>query len=123
MLFKRIINIALIIVLLLAVIGISSSKTYCQSMQEVVSGDCCKDISEEEKADCCLHLDFYQHLEADLSIVDGSVSVPDALFFTLAFIQNFLIPEAILNEHHNYVTYRSPLITSDIPVLHRVFRI
>lgn len=122
MLFKRIINIALIFTLLLAVVGVSSSKTYCNAIQEVVSGDCCSDVPDDEQS-CCIDMDVFQRLETDLSATNASVSVPDILLFAVAYVRTFLLPEAVLQEHHGFSTYRSPLITKDISVLHQVFRI
>jgi hypothetical protein len=120
--FKKALSILLVLSLLLAVIGITSSKTFCKETQEVVSGKCCKDMSKKDQ-NCCINLVFNYKMQTDLSTSDASISLPEVSYVTITLLKRFLIPESVLDNQHSQFIFKSPLITEDYSVLNQVFRI
>jgi hypothetical protein len=123
--FKRFLNIALIFTLLLSVIGVSTTKTYCTMMKTVMTESCCDNLcSADMNMDgCCQEITDTYKLDTDLSSVNASIELPDITLFAIAFISTFESALTVLEKSHSYSTYSPPRITTDIPVLIQVFRI
>ena len=117
---KRLLNIALIFSLVLSIIGVSTSKTYCVSMNKVMEKSCC----DSHKTDgCCKQIKELNRFASDLSIANATVELPNVLLFVDAPLYYLDFSAVVLNIKHSFSSYNPPLITQDIPVLFQVFRI
>ena len=118
---QKILNIALVFVLLISFIGVSTTKVFCASMKETMDKRCCDNKSENK--DCCKDVNHTYKLNTDLSAVNASIEIPDITLFAVSFFTTFYNSMAVQEKLHSYSTYSPPGITPDIPVLIQVFRI
>lgn len=119
--FKRFLNIALIFVLLISVIGVSTTKVYCTALKTTIEKKCCQ--NQDRDNNCCKDIKENIKLRTDLSTENASVKVPDIALFTTTFLTTLYNLIVDLNAQQNYSLYNPPSITSDIPILIKVFRI
>lgn len=118
---SRFLHIVVSFILLLSVTGIAVSKGYCamNTCLEKCASACCT----PDKDGCTDETTEYLNLDSDLIAGDHSVKLPsfELLFVTiLDYLENSV---AMLSIRHSEPFYRNPLITVDIPVEVRCFRI
>jgi hypothetical protein len=118
---KKLLNIALIFSLVLSIIGVSTSKVYCVSMNKVMEKSCCG--NKDKNDGCCKEIIKMNKLTTDLSSVNASVEIPNVLLLAAIVLSYFDFTYAVPDKAHAYSSYSPPLITLDITVLHQLFRI
>lgn len=118
---KRFLTIALILILTVSLTGVSTTKVYCTYLDKEITKSCCEDQQGEN--DCCKQEVEYKRLTTDISTVNASVEMQDVLLFAVAYLSTLENPIAVLEKQDNFGAYSPPLLTFDIPVLIKVFRI
>lgn len=127
-LFKKIVNVFLVVLLLVATTGITLNKHYCMGRLKSVAVfekanpcidygfeepmPCCEDISEELKVDEITNSTFDFKISPDYHLV--------AITTYLLINQDLLEPEIT---ESNYSDYSPPPIERDIPILVQSFLI
>ena len=119
--YKRLLNIALIFTLLVSVIGVSTTKVYCNALKITMEKSCCGD--QDNNNGCCKDIKERISLSTDLSLENASVTIPDFTLFTITFLNTFYNSTIAFDSKHSYSTYNPPSITPDISILIQVFRI
>ncbi len=117
---NKVLNIVLIFALIISVLGVTSCNALCTSMKKQKSHSCCAE--KQVKDDCCA-ISKQTNSNEHKSIVNASVDVPGFLLVAIGFLFNIDFFSAVLEKKQSNYLYRSPLLTQDLSVLHRVFRI
>lgn len=117
---SRLLNIVLIFSVIMMVTGVSSCHAACSHEKNAKAHSCCP--SGQDKDDCC-SLSGHPGTPSDISMVNASVDISSVLLFAVAFLYGSDSSSAALERKHGRYLYSPPLLTQDLPVLNRVFRI
>lgn len=120
---KHFLSIIMVFVLLLSVVGVSYTKSLCAGSSEGVSQNCCSKGNNNEES-CCLEVTEIHKIKAELATVNASIEVVDILLLPYTFLISFFEDNAaLLDAKQSELSYLSPPIIEDIPVLISCFRI
>ncbi len=127
MYFKRVINIVLVFALLISVIGVTTTSAICKYKTgnnivcKSAEKKCCKNANESNN--CCEFKSELKKLDADLLRQGNFDNIPDIILFAAAYF--YVAFEHLQAEDSEvlFYSYRPPLITQDLSILHQVFRI
>jgi hypothetical protein len=121
---KKRLNIALTILLLVALTGFTSTYSLCCCTKEKGAKSCCqkKKDNSEKKKDCCKSVTVYLRVKSDLLPNSNIVKAPDyhsgAVIFYVFNSPSILTEESAFSGQY----YESPPGIRDIPVLLQCFR-
>lgn len=117
---SRILHTALIFSLMLSVLTINTCHGFCTILKDKQVHNCCSKKQSESVPDCCKVSEANAQFEHNE--IKASSPMPFFLLIgEIAFNYHFSLSE--LSKEYSSFLYRPPLITRDISVLFRVFRL